>query len=252
MGIPLLYPWANRLAGFDYSVAGRTVAIPHDPARIALDDNGLSIHGVIGGRQVWEPTRTPDGRGQSLAASLSWSQSQPELFEVFPFRHDLHYQARLADGRLEIEITVHACGADPVSLAFGFHAYPSPPGATRERWLVELPPLRRLALDTREIPVGPERALPGQRLELAGHEFDDGFDTVADPACFAVAAAGRRIALEFLEGYPCVQVFAPLSGCFICFEPMTAPANALRSGAGLRVLDPGERYWARFSVGVAD
>ena len=25
MGIPLLYPWANRLAGFDYSVAGRTV-----------------------------------------------------------------------------------------------------------------------------------------------------------------------------------------------------------------------------------
>ena len=28
MGIPLLYPWANRLAGFDYSVAGRTVLHP--------------------------------------------------------------------------------------------------------------------------------------------------------------------------------------------------------------------------------
>src|SRR5271157_1725122 len=46
MGIPLLYPWANRLAGFDYSIAGRAVVIPHDPARIALDGNGLPIHGV--------------------------------------------------------------------------------------------------------------------------------------------------------------------------------------------------------------
>ncbi|MGP8241569.1 MAG: aldose 1-epimerase, partial [Solirubrobacteraceae bacterium] len=28
MGIPLLYPWANRLAGFDYTAAGRTVTVP--------------------------------------------------------------------------------------------------------------------------------------------------------------------------------------------------------------------------------
>ena len=30
MGIPLLYPWANRLAAFDYTVAGHSVAVPHD------------------------------------------------------------------------------------------------------------------------------------------------------------------------------------------------------------------------------
>src|SRR5271163_4806066 len=54
MGIPLLYPWANRLAGFDYSVAGRTVSVPRDRARVALDDNGLPIHGVVGGRLAWE------------------------------------------------------------------------------------------------------------------------------------------------------------------------------------------------------
>ena len=33
---------------------------------------------------------------------------------------------------------------------------------------------------------------------------------------------------------------------------MTAPANALRSGAGLALLAPGERYTARFSLRVAD
>ncbi len=59
MGIPLLYPWANRLAAFQYSLAGRTVQVPHDPARIALDDNGLPIHGVIGGRLAWELTDAP-------------------------------------------------------------------------------------------------------------------------------------------------------------------------------------------------
>ena len=124
------------------------------------------------------------------------------------------------------------------------------PGAPRERWLVELPAMRHLALDSDQIPTGPEEALAERSFELAGHEFDDGFDAVAEPARFAVAAAARRVTLEFLHGYPCAQVFAPKGGQFICFEPMTAPANALRSGAGLRLLAPGERHTAAFSVSV--
>jgi galactose mutarotase-like enzyme len=252
MGIPLLYPWANRLAGFEYSAAGRTVEVPHDPSRVAVDDNGLPIHGVIGGRLGWELEREPAPDASSLTARLSWSDAQPELFEVFPFRHELGYAARLRGGRLEIEVTVHACGEDAVPLAFGFHPYLSLPGAPRERWLVALPAMRHLALDADQIPIGPDEALAERSFELAGHEFDDGFDAVAEPAHFGVAAAGRRITLEFLEGYPCAQVFAPSGGKFICFEPMTAPANALRSGAGLRLLPAGERYSAIFSLGVRD
>ena len=33
---------------------------------------------------------------------------------------------------------------------------------------------------------------------------------------------------------------------------MTAPANALRSGVGLHVLAPGERYRATFAISVED
>ena len=252
MGIPLLYPWANRLAGFRYSVAGRTVDVPHDPARIALDDNGLPIHGVIGGRLEWGLVRAPGPDAPSLTAGLSWSEAQPELFEVFPFRHDLHYEVSLSAGRLEIEMTVHACGEDVVPLAFGFHPYVSLPGAPRERWLVELPAMRHLALDANQIPIGHEQVMPARGFELAGEEFDDGFDAVAEPARFAVAAAGRRVELEFRQGYPCAQVFAPRGEPFICFEPMTAPANTLRSGDGLRLLAPGERYRAGFSLRVAE
>jgi aldose 1-epimerase len=252
MGIPLLYPWANRLADFSYEVAGRTVEVPHDPARIALDENGLPIHGVIGGRMSWEFARAPGPDAQSLIAQLSWSESVPDLFEVFPFRHELRYEARLADAHLTIEVTVHACGEDVVPLAFGFHPYLSLPGVARQYWLVELPEMRHLMLDARQIPTGDGEAQAAEAFELEDREFDDGFDRVLEPTHFSVSVPGRRAEFHFLEGYPCAQVYAPGSGQFICFEPMTAPSNSLRSGSGLRLLAPGERYTAAFSVRVAD
>jgi aldose 1-epimerase len=273
MGIPLLYPWANRLADFDYSAAGRSVRLPHDPARVHCDANGLPIHGAVGGLMVWEPVEVgeqvgpgaPVGPGEraglgerspacapsSLSARLDWSEAQPQLFELFPFRHELRYDASLGDGRLRIDVTVHACGADAVPLAFGFHPYLAPPGSARQHWTIELPAMRALALDAQQIPVGPARSLPAERFELDAREYDDGFDALSEPARFAVTAAGRRIELTFLCGYPCAQVFAPAGGQFICFEPMTAPANALRSGEGLRLLAAGERFTASFVVAVS-
>ena len=64
--------------------------------------------------------------------------------------------------------------------------------------------------------------------------------------------AGRRVEVTFLEGYPCAQVFAPRNAQCICFEPMVAPRNALRNGAGLRMLASGERARTRFSLRVRD
>ena len=61
MGIPLLYPWANRLAAFDYAVGGRAVRVPRDPERIQLESHGLPIHGVIGCRQAWELIQADGG-----------------------------------------------------------------------------------------------------------------------------------------------------------------------------------------------
>jgi aldose 1-epimerase len=274
MGIPLLYPWANRLAGFDYRAGGRSVRIPHDPASVHCDARGLPIHGVIGGRLAWEPIEEsarpaggdPDSPAarledsavapldDALAARLDWSDAHPDLFELFPFRHELRYDARLHDGSLRIDVTVHACGADAVPLAFGFHPYLSPPGSARERWSIELPEMRALALDAQQIPTGPAEAgaRAAARFELDARELDDGFDALAEPARFSVLAAGRLIELTFTRGYQCAQVFAPAGKQFICFEPMTAPANALRSGEGLRLLAPGERFTASFVLAVRE
>ncbi len=249
MGIPLLYPWANRLAAFDYDLDGRSVAVPHDTTRVALDQNGLPIHGVIGGRLQWDIS---DAGASSLTARLSWSAAAPDLFEVFPFRHDLTYTATLAQGRLEIRVGVHACGTDVVPVAFGFHPYLQLPGTPRERWQVQLPALRHLALDAHQIPTDPDGSRPAREFELGEEVFDDGFDQVAQPARFTLSAAERRITLALNEGYPCAQVYSPPGGQFICFEPMTARANALRSGSGLHLLAPGERYLATFSVTIED
>jgi aldose 1-epimerase len=257
MGIPLLYPWANRLAGFDYAIAGLRVDVPRDPALIATDGNGLPIHGVIGGRMRWDldaaagETPTSDGGSHSLTATLSWDESLAEPFEAFPFRHQLTYAARLRDGGLEIEVTVHASGGDAVPVAFGFHPYLSPPGPPRERWRVGLPAMRSLTLDERQIPSGPGEELPRRDFELAEHEFDDGFDMVPESARFSVQAGDRRLAIELLAGYSCAQLYAPRAARFICFEPMTAPANALRSGEGVRVLAPGESHRAAFALRCA-
>jgi len=46
-------------------------------------------------------------------------------------------------------------------------------------------------------------------------------------------------------------VYAPRGGDYLAFEPMTAPANALVSGRGLRLLAPGEQHRATFRIGVA-
>jgi len=252
MGIPLLYPWANRLAAFDYRIRGRTVRVPHDPALIQLESHGLPIHGVIGGRVAWELTRTPAQDGASLSARLRWDGSVPELFDVFPFPHDLVYEARLADGCLHVEVTMHASGAEAVPLVFGFHPYVSLPAVPRERWHVELPAMRRLTLDDHQIPIGPDDVLPARRFTLGEREFDGAFDQVSEPARFAVEGAGRRVEVTFLEGYPCAQVFAPRNAQCICFEPMVAPPNALRRGAGLRMLASGEQARTRFSLQVLD
>jgi galactose mutarotase-like enzyme len=171
---------------------------------------------------------------------------------VFPFAHELLYEARLAHGRLELALTIHAGDRDGVPLAFGFHPYLCLPGTSRERWQVELPAMRRLALDVDQISIGADRTMPVQRFLLGEQVFDDAFDRLAEPSRFAVAAAGRRVEVEFLAGYPCAQVFAPLDTQCVCFEPMAAPPNALRSGMGLRILRRGDCARARFSVRVED
>src|SRR6201986_2237087 len=53
MGIPILYPWANRLGANSYTAEGRTVTLSSGHHGVRADPNGLPIHGVLAGYPGW-------------------------------------------------------------------------------------------------------------------------------------------------------------------------------------------------------
>jgi aldose 1-epimerase len=234
MGIPLLYPWANRLDAFEYSAAGKTVTLPHD---LPVDPNGLPIHGAVPGQMRWDASTA----GSTLSARLEWT-----LLELFPYEHEGALEISVGPGELSITTSVRA--TDPTPVSFGYHPYLRL-GSDRAGWRVQLPELQRLVLDARMIPTGEREAFSQTDFELADSSWDDGFVVGAQPARFEVSdPSGGGIALELVEGYPFAQIYAPPGRDFICFEPMTAPTNALRSGDGLTVVAPGQEYRATFTI----
>jgi aldose 1-epimerase len=250
MGIPFLHPWANRLAGWSYTVEGRTVSLDRDSPLIHLDENGLPIHGLLAASSRWEVRDTgADGKSATLSAELDFAAHE-ELLKAFPFPHVVRMDVRLEGSALTITTTVEATGDATVPIAFGYHPYLQLPGAPREQWEVALPVRTRLILDDRMIPTGASEPISHDRGPLGERAFDDAFDELVPPHSFAAAAAGREVGVTFLEGYPFGQVYAPPGEQFICFEPMTAPTNALASGAGLRTVPPGDSFSAAFSISV--
>jgi galactose mutarotase-like enzyme len=176
----------------------------------------------------------------------------PVLLEAFPFPHEVHLDVTLRDDALVVATTLSATGDVAVPVSFGFHPYLCLPGVPREQWVVELPVRWRLVLDQRQLPTGAQEAVHIDPAPLADRTFDDAFLAPPEGAPFTLAGGGRRIAVEFVRGYTAAQVFSPPHAAFMCFEPMTAPANALvRGDPDLRLVGPGERFTAEFAIRVA-
>jgi aldose 1-epimerase len=137
-----------------------------------------------------------------------------------------------------------------VPVSFGFHPYLGLAELPRAQWQLRLPAMRRLVLDARAIPTGEEETFAGLDGPLGELELDDGFALLEEGASLSLAGGGRWISVELVEGYRFAQVFAPRGQAYVALEPMTAPTNALASGRGLRVLEPGGAYRAVFRIRV--
>ena len=248
MGIPILYPWANRLGENTYTAQGATVALTPGENGVRADPNGLPIHGVLAAYPGWRvTTETAD----ELTAQLDFG-ADPRLLASFPYPHVLTVAVRLAERTLTVRTTVSATAASAVPLCFGFHPYLQLPGVPRGDWIIETPALRHLGLNERGLPTGESTPQPAAQEPLRDKAFDDSYDQVSDGAVFAVSGGGRRIEVHFEQGYPAAQIFAPPADpdkAIVCFEPMTAPADALRRG-GYRCAQPGEPAVSQFSLHV--
>ncbi|WP_077077850.1 aldose 1-epimerase [Mycobacterium numidiamassiliense] len=245
MGIPILYPWANRLGANTYTAENVTVELTPGENGVRPDPNGLPIHGVLAAYPGW---RVVTESANELTAEVDFG-ARPELLASFPYPHLLAVNARLADRTLTVRTTVTATGDRAVPLCFGFHPYLCLPDVARSEWIIETPPLRHLSLDERGLPTGEAVSQGAGKEALGDKAFDDAYDQVDDGAVFAVSGGGRRLEVHFERGYSATQIFAPVGEDLVCFEPMTAPTDALSRG-GFRSARPGEPAVAVFSIWV--
>jgi len=244
-GIPILHPWANRLGGLSYRVAGTEVTLDPSSPLVHLEEHGLPIHGVPWSRIAWELIAAEPTR---LVARLDWERE--ELLAIFPFPHRVELMASLEPSGLTMETTLLAGPHRPVPVTFGFHPYLGLPGLRREHWHLALPAMQRLVLDGQGIPTGAESPFEGFDGVLGQAAFDDGFALPGEGLSLSLAGGGLRITVELVAGYRYTQVFAPADKDYVALEPMTAPANALASGRGLRLVEPGGTFRATFRIRV--
>jgi len=244
-GIPFLYPWANRLAEPRYDVLGRQVVLDPSSPLLHLDEHGLPMHGVPWSLLPWVVT---EARQDLVAAQLEWSSS--DRLAIFPFRHRVELAVTIDPVGLTLETSLIADPEGAVPVSFGFHPYLRIPELSRADWRLELPAMRKLILDSRGIPTGDEKPFGGFNARLGENSFDDGFALTEERTSFSVVGAGRIVSVDLLDGYPFGQVFAPKDKDYIALEPMTAPASALTSGHGLRLVGPGERFRAVFRIRI--
>ena len=131
-GLPLLAPWANRLASRRFRSGGTEVDLRDAPVR--TDDNGLPIHGLLLGSPRWQVTELAT-RGSTARLGTSIAVDEPS----FPFAHRIDLLVTARERALVVDTTVTPTGRRPVPVAFGWHPYLRLPDVPRSQWRLRLP-----------------------------------------------------------------------------------------------------------------
>jgi aldose 1-epimerase len=256
-GIPILFPFPNRIREGRFTWDGKTYQLPRNDST-----QKNAIHGFAC-RYPWRIV----GQGASEDAG-AWvtgefwaSKDAPEILNQWPADHMIQITYRLRKRALAIEAVVS--NPAPVALPFGlgYHPYFALPAAP-EQTLVEVPAqefweLRDgLPTGTRR-PVDPRTDLRKPR-PYAGLQLDDVLTGVDPAGAFEYPglfrrgqvrdAAGRAL-LDLLtaEDFREVVAFTPPHRQAICLEPYTCVTDAInlqQQGieAGWRVLARGGRW----------
>ncbi|MCH2133022.1 MAG: aldose 1-epimerase [Phycisphaerales bacterium] len=242
-GLPLLYPWANRLRSDQWSFGGKRIDLDGH-ARVHRDGNGRPMHGLLVRWSDWETQATDGG----CMAAIDW-QDHEVLMAAFPFAHRLEIQWTLDSDGLEVRTSVTA-GDERVPVSFGWHPYVVIPGASRGDITMHLPDVEEVPLDEDCLPVpGADRTPAGGARPLGERSWDHCFSGISDGDTVELRATAGGIQFEFLEGWRWMQIYSPDGADFACIEPMTAITAALddQDPPG-PVVDPGCTYTARFRM----
>ena len=109
-GIPLLYPYANRLRADHFTAAGKALDLSRD-AKLKRDANGFPMHGLLSRWPDWVVTQSaPD----ELQASIVWGD-HAQLFAAYPFAHTLRVRWKLGPAKNENASQIAGQGANQIA-----------------------------------------------------------------------------------------------------------------------------------------
>jgi len=238
-GIPLLAPWANRVAQRHQQVGGAAWDVVPGAPGVHVDEFGQAIHGLVPGSPGWTVEGTDaDAEHATLRARWTFHEGH-ERFVSFPFPFDLDVEVDLAGRRLRITTRLTPASDLAVPVAFGWHPWFAFPDVPRSEWVVDGPFARRAVLGDTLIPTGEVRDEPLPCGALGDDVLDDVFVDVPAGSVVSVRAGSRGVSVHYVEGYPVGVVFAPGDVDIVCVEPMTAPTDPFSGRFPLRLAQPG-------------
>jgi galactose mutarotase-like enzyme len=248
----VLAPWPNRLEDGRYTFDGR-----EGVAEINEAERNNAIHGLV--RELPWALRERSDAAVRLSARL---EAQP----AYPWTIDLSLEYRLGADGLTVSCTVDNLSDVSAPFGIGFHPYFTVGTDVVDDALLCVPAERWLATDDRCLPIG-ERLVAESGLDFR-HErrvdarrLDTAFTALRpDWRGRAVVTLRRRqpvraVSVWMDEGFRYVQIYTgdtlePVERRRrgIAIEPMTCPANALRSGTDLIRLERGANWRGSWGI----
>ena len=255
LGVPLLAPWANRLDQGAFFANGKKFVLNPELGNLRYDQNHLPIHGLVSFTDRWTVLGVRADPNSAQATSRLEFWKYPDWMAQFPFAHSLEITHKLADGILEVHLSITNLSDQPMPVSVGFHPYYQITDAPRDQWRVHLAARSHYTLSDKLIPTGETKPIDlPDPVPLAGRQLDDVYGDLVAGAEFSVQGKSQKISIRYGPKYRVAVVYAPPGKEFICFEPMSGITNAFNlAHAGvykdLQTIAPGgqweESFWIR-------
>lgn len=216
----VLAPWPNRLRDGRYRFRGNEYRLP-----VTEPERGTALHGLVLDAS-WRPIR------RSLHGLTLCHVLQPTLGYPFKLRLEVTYALTPAG----LAVTLHAANLGTGSAPFGAGFHPCLVDG-----VLQIPARTFVPVDERLLPTGAPKPATG---------IDGTLDT-----CFGDLRRDKRglarvrvglVTLWMDRQFDYVHVYTADGG--VAVEPMTCPPDALNSGDGLVVLEPGASFTARWGL----
>ncbi len=253
-GIPLLFPFPNRIRDGEFMFQGERFRI--DPPR----------HGFVRDK-AWRVIETGASNldGAWVRSAIKASDYRREILDQFPFPFTLEVTYRVRNGALELDAIAENTGERTMPAGFGIHPYFRRP----ERGTIQVPAAKRWELSD-SLPTGKILEVEGrfdlrQPKDIAGLELDDIYaDPVADPSglvqCFLNDEVNKtQTVVEFpRKQFPHIVVYTPPAPRpALCIEPNSCPTDAFNLqlhgiDADVIELEPGQKVAFHVRVSSRD